>query len=50
MIKVKCKDCGKEIEINPRARFKRKYCPKCSAERKKAWGERWKVTIDDCED
>ena len=51
MVKIKCKDCGKEVEVksaNPR--FKRKYCDKCSAERKKAWDDRWMVTVDDCED
>ena len=47
MLKKKnCGDCGKEFEYKP-SRFNRKYCDKCSAERKKAWDERWKIEFDD---
>jgi len=48
----KCKDCGKEFEYTPNRnpRFERKYCNKCSAERKKAWDNRWKVKFEDLED
>ncbi|MBI2630513.1 cytochrome C551 [Candidatus Pacearchaeota archaeon] len=49
---IKCRDCGKEVEVklsnNPR--YKRKYCDKCSKERKKSWDNLWKVKIEDCED
>jgi uncharacterized OB-fold protein len=48
--KIKCKDCGKEVVINPKARYPRKYCEKCSAERKKAYENIHLISIDDCED
>jgi len=50
MIKQKaCKDCGKKFDFDTHARYPRKYCKKCSAERKKAWDNQWKVkyTPDD---
>ena len=35
-------------------KYKRKYCDNCSAKNKKEWKEweenRWKLTVDDCED
>tara|TARA_Y100000310_G_scaffold339172_1_gene431045 strand:- start:5991 stop:6209 length:219 start_codon:yes stop_codon:yes gene_type:complete len=48
--KVKCKDCGKEFEVNPRARYARKYCKKCSAKRKKDYENLWKVKAEDCDE
>jgi hypothetical protein len=42
----KCADCGKDFEFK-KSRYTRKYCEKCSAERKKAWDERWKVEFND---
>jgi hypothetical protein len=48
--KVKCFDCGKEFEVNSRARFPRKYCDACSKKRKKAWDNQWKVKFEDLED
>ncbi len=47
---IKCKECGKEFEQPLRARYPRKFCDKCSKERKKAYEELWKVTADECED
>ena len=48
--KVKCRDCGKEFEQKATARFQRKYCSKCSAKRKKAYANLWKVKSEDCEE
>lgn len=48
--KVKCKECGKEFEVSPRARFQRKYCKECGAKRKKMWDEQWKVKFEDLDD
>ncbi len=51
MIKIKeCPDCGKEFEMDTRARYKRKYCKKCSKERKKAWDNQWKLKAEDMDD
>ena len=33
--KIKCKDCGKEFVVNTNSRYIRKYCDKCSKQRKK---------------
>jgi hypothetical protein len=46
----KCKDCGKEFEQKPSARYPRKYCDKCSAERKKDYENIYTVKAEDCED
>ncbi len=46
----KCKQCGKEFEQPPKARFERKFCKKCSEERKKDYENLWKVTAEECED
>jgi len=50
MLIKKCRDCGKEFEAKPNSRYPRKYCDKCSAERKKAWDDVHLITIDECED
>ena len=42
-----CLDCKKEFEVNPKARFKRKYCDACSKKRKKMWDDQWKLKIED---
>ncbi|MFA6022667.1 MAG: hypothetical protein WC781_01115 [Candidatus Pacearchaeota archaeon] len=47
---IKCGDCGKDVEINTNARFRRKYCKECSEERKKAWENRADIKFEDCED
>lgn len=53
MTKKKCKDCGKQFEAEekPRySRYPRKYCKKCSAERKKAYEDIHLITAKDCEE
>jgi len=51
MIKKKiCPDCGKEFDFDTLANFKRKYCAKCSAERKKAYERIADIEFEDCED
>jgi len=51
MIKKKiCPDCNKEFDFDTLARFKRKYCAKCSAERKKAYERIADIEFEDCED
>jgi len=46
---IKCKDCGKlfKYKPHPNPRYQRKYCDKCSKDRKKAWNERWKMKFED---
>jgi len=46
----KCKDCGTEFEQKVKSRYPRKYCDKCSAQRKKEWESVHLITADDCED
>jgi len=48
--KIKCKDCGKEVELNPKARYTRKYCEKCSKKRKDDYENLWKVGAEDCDE
>lgn len=45
-----CKDCGKEFTFEVNSRYTRKYCDKCSKERKKAWDNRHLIKFEDCED
>ena len=47
---IKCKDCGKKVIVKVNARFPRKYCDKCSAQRKEAYENIDQVSIEDCED
>lgn len=44
-----CKDCGKEFEFTP-GKYERKYCKKCSEQRKKDYENLYKVKAEDCED
>jgi rRNA maturation endonuclease Nob1 len=46
----KCAECGKEFEQKANVRYPRKYCPKCSEQRKKDYDNLWKVRAEDCED
>jgi hypothetical protein len=48
--KIKCKECGKEFETNPKWRYPRKFCDKCSEQRKKDYQNLYLLTADDCED
>jgi len=45
-----CKDCKKEFEDPKKSRYPRKYCDKCSAQRKKDYEKIHLVTVDQCED
>lgn len=47
---IKCKDCGQEFETMQNSRYMRKYCDKCSLERKKAYDNIDKVKFEDCDD
>lgn len=51
-MKKVCKDCKKEFELKSpsNSRYPRKYCDKCSAERKKAFEDIHLVSADDCEE
>jgi len=48
-MKKKCKDCGKMFEAPERSRYPRKYCDKCSKERKKAYEKIDEIKFEDCE-
>jgi len=48
--KIKCRECKKEFETKKNSRFARKYCDKCSKERKKYYENLHTISIDDCED
>lgn len=52
MAKKICRECKKEFEAKPNyfSKYPRKYCDKCSKERKKAYEDIHNVTMDDCED
>ena len=47
---IKCRDCGTEFSVIPNARYPRKYCDKCSKERKKAYDNIHLVKFEDLED
>ncbi len=49
MATKECKDCGKEFEFTP-GRYPRKYCDKCSKQRKKDYENIHTITVDQCED
>lgn len=42
-----CQECKKEFTYNYNPRYKRKFCPKCSEERKKAWENRHLLKFED---
>jgi len=46
----KCLDCKTKFEVNPSARFERKYCLKCSKKRKKMWDNQWKIKFENLPD
>lgn len=45
----KCGDCGKifKYKPHPNPKYQRKYCDKCSKERKKAWNNRHLMKFED---
>jgi hypothetical protein len=48
--KIICKDCGKEFEFKKFGRYTRKYCDKCSKQRKKDYENLYKVKAEECDD
>jgi hypothetical protein len=50
MVEKICKDCGKTFEQKKPSRYPRKYCDKCSAQRKKDYEKIHLITADECED
>jgi hypothetical protein len=51
MVKKICRDCKKEFEAKMNSsRFPKKYCDKCSAERKEAYKDIHNISASDCED
>ena len=50
MAKKICRDCKKEFETKATARYQRKFCDKCSKQRKKDYDNLYKVKAEDCDD
>ncbi len=50
MVKKTCKDCGKEFEAKVSSRYTRKYCDKCSKQRKKDYDNLYMVKAEDCDE
>jgi len=47
---VICKECGEKFETIPNSKYVRKYCDKCSLERKKDYQNIDRIKFEDCED
>jgi len=48
---MNCQECKKEFSYIYNSKYKRKFCPKCSASRKKDWEEnRHLLKYEDGED
>jgi hypothetical protein len=45
-----CRDCKKQFEAKSNSRYPRKYCDKCSKERRKAYEDIHLVSASDCEE
>lgn len=47
-----CRDCKKEFQVksNFGSKYPRKYCDKCSKERKKAYANIHNIKAEDCEE
>lgn len=45
-----CRDCKKEFEAKSNSRYPRRYCDKCSKERKKAYESIHLIKAGDCEE
>ena len=51
MTERKCKDCGKIFEDpTKKGRYPKRYCPKCSAQRKKDYENIHLIKSNDCEE
>jgi len=47
---IRCGDCGKLFKFIPIGKYPRKYCDKCSKDRKKHWDNRHLIKFEDAED
>ncbi len=45
-----CMDCKKKFIEPSNSRYPRKYCDKCSSERKEAYKKIGEIKFEDCED
>ena len=45
-----CKECKKEFEAGFNSKYPRKYCDKCSKQRKKDYDNLYSVKFEDCDD
>jgi len=51
MVMKTCRDCKKEFEVKSfNSKYPRKYCDKCSKQRKKDYENIYKINAKDCED
>tara|TARA_Y100000310_G_C20624302_1_gene785018 strand:- start:1394 stop:1549 length:156 start_codon:yes stop_codon:yes gene_type:complete len=50
IVKRKCKDCNKEFKAETKSRYYKKYCDKCSKQRKKDYENICTITADECEE
>ena len=51
MTERKCQDCGKTFEDNTKkGRYPKRYCAKCSAQRKKEYENIHLIKSEDCEE
>ena len=48
--KLICRDCKKEFVLKKKGRYARKYCDKCSKQRKKDYENLYKVKFEDTVD
>jgi len=49
-MKIKCKECGVLFNPPENSKYKRKYCNKCSKQRKKDYEKVYLITADECEE
>ena len=47
---IKCRDCGKDFELKKVSRYQRKYCDKCSKQRKKDYDNLYSVKFEECDE
>lgn len=50
IVQRKCKDCNKEFDADTKSRYYRKYCDKCSKQRKKDYEKIHMISAEDCEE
>ncbi len=49
-MKIKCGKCKVLFKLPEKSKYKRKYCDKCSKQRKKDYEKAYLITADECED